>query len=241
VRTADALKGEFVGAVSHELRSPLNVILGYLEMAIDGELGPLTDSQAHALRRTQLQSLGLLEMITALLDLNRFEAGRVPLERRRVSLGELLRELREQTPDLWRRPGVALRCEIPDDLPPIETDRGKVKTVVRNLLHNALKFTDAGEVVLSVAPAPDGGQIVSVRDTGRGMPPEAVGYVFDMFRQVPGSGGGGVGLGLHIVQRLVGALGGHVEVTSELGRGSCFTVVLPPTPPAAAPPPPSPA
>jgi signal transduction histidine kinase len=227
VRLASAMKSEFAGAVSHELRSPLNVMLGYLEMLLDEGLGPVTDEQRDALRRTQRQSLALLEMITALLDLNRLEAGRLPVERRPVAIADLLDEIRQQLPDGWRRADVALRVDVDATLPPIRTDAGKLKTCIRNLLHNAFKFTERGEVTLSARPTAAGDLAIAVRDTGCGIPDEAMRYIFDMFRQVPGAGGGGVGLGLHLVRRLVEALGGTVSVTSEVGVGSCFTITLP--------------
>ena len=227
LRLASALKSEFVGAVSHELRSPLNVILGYTEMLRDGAMGAVSPEQAGALDRTHRQALALLEMITALLDLNRLEAGRLPVEGVPVVVEELLDELVEQIPDGWRRSGVALRVEAAAGLPVIVTDPGKLKTVLRNLVHNALKFTDRGHV--AVAAVPDGDDAVAflVEDTGCGIPEEALPYVFDMFRQVPGAGGGGVGLGLHLVRRLVAALGGAVSATSRVGAGTCFRVVVP--------------
>jgi len=230
VRAASALKGEFVGAVSHELRSPLNVILGYLEMALDRELGPLTEHLEQALRATQSQSMALLEMITALLDLNRFEAGRVPLERAPVAVGALLAEVADEIPHMWRRSAVALRVVASPGLPVVDTDRGKLKTVLRNLVHNALKFTTRGEVRVGAAVNERGAVLLTVEDTGCGIPEDALGYVFDMFRQVPGSGGGGVGLGLHIVRRLVDAVGGTVTVASRVGVGTCFTITLPHAP-----------
>lgn len=233
VRVASALKSEFVGAVSHELRSPLNVILGYLEMLLDRELGPLSAEQRAALGRTQAQAVTLLEMIAALLDLNRFEAGRLPIQRTRVDVGTLLDELVAELPESWQRPTVVLRTVVTPGMAPLATDRGKLKTIVRNLVHNALKFTDRGEVVVEAAPATDGATVLTVSDTGRGIAAEAIPYVFDMFRQAPGSEGGGVGLGLHIVRRFVEALGGSVTLTSEVGRGTRFTVALPGATPAA--------
>ncbi|MFN8543734.1 MAG: GAF domain-containing sensor histidine kinase [Candidatus Binatia bacterium] len=227
VREAAAIKSEFVGAVSHELRSPLNVILGYLEMALDHALGPLTSQQGEALARTQRQAMALLEMITALLDLNRFEAGRLPVESAPVPVAPLLAEVIEQVPDGWRRPDVELRVDLDRAPHSIATDRGKLKTVVRNLVHNALKFTDTGHVTLAAEPAPGGGLMITVADTGRGIPVESLPHVFDMFRQGPGATGGGVGLGLHIVRRFVDALGGTVTAASASGYGSCFTVTLP--------------
>ncbi|HUE30076.1 MAG TPA: ATP-binding protein [Verrucomicrobiae bacterium] len=227
VRRASAMKSEFVSAVSHELRSPLNVILGYLEMTLDGAFGPVNTEQRHALRRTQEQSVALLEMITALLDVNRLEAGRLPVQRAQVSVVQLLEEICEQLPETWRRPEVQLRRALAPGLPAIETDAGKLKTVVRNLLHNAFKFTERGHVTLGAGLTPAGDLAITVADTGCGIPPDAIHYIFDMFRQVPGSSGGGVGLGLHLVRRLLHVLGGTVSVASEVGKGTCFTVILP--------------
>jgi signal transduction histidine kinase len=227
VQLASALKSEFVGAVSHELRSPLNVILGYTEMLRDGAMGDVTPEQAGALDRTHRQALALLEMITALLDLNRLEAGRLPVEGVPVVVDDLLDELVDQIPDGWRRSGVALGVEVAAGLPVIVTDPGKLKTVLRNLVHNALKFTEHGRVTVAAVPDGDVGIAFVVEDTGCGIPDDALPYVFDMFRQVPGAGGGGVGLGLHLVRRLVAALGGTVSATSRVGVGTCFRVVVP--------------
>ncbi len=228
VQLAADLKSEFVGAVSHELRSPLNVIIGYAEMLRDGELGAVTAEQSAALDRTHRQAVALLEMITALLDLNRLEAGRLPVARAPVAVPVLLAELVEQLPPAWRRPEVRLRVDAPPGLALLVTDRGKLKTVLRNLVHNALKFTAAGEVWVTAAAVPGGRIAFTVRDTGAGIPDEAMPYVFEMFRQAPGVGGGGVGLGLHIVRRFVDALDGTVDVTSRVGVGTTFVVTLGP-------------
>ena len=226
VRAASALKSEFVGAVSHELRSPLNIVLGYVEMLLDEALGPLTGEQRDALRRTELQASTLLEMIEALLDLNRIEAGRLPVELAPVSLAALLHDVCEPMRRTVARPAVELRCEIEPGIGTIETDAAKLKTIVRNLVHNGLKFTEQGRVAVN-ARRLDGGELaIVVEDTGCGVPPDAIGYVFEMFRQIPGSPGGGVGLGLHIVHRLAEVLGARVLLHSEVGVGSRFTVIL---------------
>lgn len=227
VRAASRLKSEFVGTISHELRSPLNVILGYVEMLLDDGLGAIAPEQRRALDRTQRQALTLLEMITALLDLNRLEAGRLPIACTDTPVAPLLAELREQLPESWRRPDVALRFEIPDDLPVVWTDGAKLKTALRNLVHNALKFTTCGHVTLTAHATAAGDLVFAVADSGCGIPADALPYVFDMFRQAPGAGGGGVGLGLHIVRRFVEALGGTVQVESAVGVGTRFTVLLP--------------
>jgi signal transduction histidine kinase len=227
VRLAGAMKSEFAGAVSHELRSPLNVMLGYLEMLLDEGLGPITIEQREALHRTRRQSLALLEMITALLDLNRLEAGRLPVDRAPVALDRLLDEICQQLPDNWRRTDVVFRVDVEPGLPVVQTDAGKLKTCIRNLLHNAFKFTARGEVRLRATLTPSGDVAVGVRDTGCGIPADALPRIFDMFHQVPGAGGGGVGLGLHLVRRLIDALGGTVDVSSEVGRGTSFVITLP--------------
>jgi anti-sigma regulatory factor (Ser/Thr protein kinase) len=108
----------------------------------------------------------------------------------------------------------------------IETDPGKLKTVVRNLLHNAFKFTERGHVTLGAGIDETGAIVITVSDTGRGIPRDALDYVFELFRQVPGAGGGGVGLGLHLVRRLVQALGGTITVESTVGTGTCFRITL---------------
>ena len=228
VRQASAMKSEFVGAISHELRSPLNVMLGYFEMLLDGGLGgALHPEQAKAVERARRYAIALNEMITSLLDLNRLEAGRLPLDRARVDLAQLLSQIIRELPENWRHPAVELKTAVGYGLPPVETDPGKLKTVIRNLLHNALKFTHEGSVTLAARVTRAGALSISVTDTGRGIPPEAMGYIFDMFRQVPGAGGGGVGLGLHLVRRLLDVLGGSITVESQVGRGSCFTITLP--------------
>ncbi|MCW5891038.1 MAG: GAF domain-containing sensor histidine kinase [bacterium] len=227
VRAASRLKSEFVGTISHELRSPLNVILGYVEMLLDDGLGTLAPEQRRALDRTQRQALTLLEMITAILDLNRLEAGQLPLACADTPIAGLLAELREQLPESWRRPEVVLRFELADDLPVVWTDGAKLKAALRNLVHNALKFTAEGHVTLTAEATAAGDLLFTVADSGCGIPPDALPYVFDMFRQVPGAGGGGVGLGLHIVKRFVEALGGTVQVESGVGAGTRFTVRLP--------------
>jgi signal transduction histidine kinase len=149
------------------------------------------------------------------------------VDRTTVDVGALLDDIAMHLPESWRRPDVELRLEVALGLPRIERDSGKLKTVVRNLVHNPYEFTERGRVTLGARAGVGGAVEITVADTGRGIPPEAIDRVFEMFQQVPGSGGGGVGLGLHIVRRFVDVLGGTVAVSSEVGRGTCFVVTLP--------------
>jgi signal transduction histidine kinase len=242
LRAASTLKSEFIGTMSHELRSPLNAIIGYTDLLRD-EAAAATDPQAAArgdtLARVRFYALQLLEMIEATLDVNRLEAGRLPLRNVSTDLRTFMAEVRAGIPEYWGKPGVALEWSVPADLPVVELDAPKLVTVLRNLVHNALKFTERGRVGVharldiahpdAAIPTPD--QLTfTVTDTGVGIPPEQIGMVFEMFRQADGSDSrrhGGVGLGLYIVMRLTQALGGAVRVESVPGEGSTFTVAVP--------------
>jgi len=232
VREANRIKSEFVATVSHELRTPLNVILGYVDLLVEHALGELNPEQQDALSRVRARSLHLLDLIQDILDINRLESGRLPLSIDDFSVGEALHTVRNAVPAAWRRPGVELRFDTTHDQLVLRSDRSKIEMVVRNLVHNALKYTERGLVEVSVNPRPSARAVeFVVRDTGAGIPPDELPRIFDMFRQGNGAKrpieGGGVGLGLYIVRRLIEALGGTVTAESELGRGSQFTVSLP--------------
>jgi signal transduction histidine kinase len=242
LRAASTLKTEFINTMSHELRSPLNAIIGYTDLLRD-EAATATDpdaaSRGETLARVRFYALQLLEMIQATLDVSRLEAGRLPLHNVPVDLAAALTEIRDGVPEYWGKAGVALEWSIPSDLPIVEIDAPKLATVIRNLVHNALKFTERGRVHVharvDLAHPDDGGLqadqvVVTVSDTGVGIPGEQLGVVFEMFRQADGSDSrrhGGVGLGLYIVTRLTQALGGVVRVESRVGEGSTFTVAVP--------------
>ncbi|MDX2169175.1 MAG: PAS domain-containing sensor histidine kinase [Deltaproteobacteria bacterium] len=238
---ANHLKSEFVATMSHELRTPLNVIIGYNALLLDGEAGALAPEQARVLERVRANAMQLLDLIGATLDLSRLESGRVALDLEPVRLETLLGELAAHVQDA-DAPAVQFTCAIPADLPVLHTDAAKLRVVVKNLLGNALKFTPAGRVTLGAAACEDGVEIV-VSDTGIGIAPAAQQAIFEPFHQLRGSDGvpaGGVGLGLHIVKRLVTLLGGTIGLESTPGQGSTFRIRLPLAAPgsaAAAPPP----
>jgi signal transduction histidine kinase len=224
LRRADRFKSEFVSTMSHELRTPLGVIMGYAEILEDGDPSLWRD----AIARIKRSSTELLDMIQETLNLNRLESGRDLPVIETVALPPFWDELAIELAALPRPDGVALRFETAPDAV-LATDRRKVRVVVKNLVGNALKFTPAGEVVASCRMDGDAWTL-AVRDTGIGISPENLPVIFEMFRQADSSDRrayGGVGLGLHIVQRLISQLGGRVEVESTLGVGSTFRVVLP--------------
>ncbi|MBX3025254.1 PAS domain-containing sensor histidine kinase [bacterium] len=227
---ANRVKSEFVATMSHELRTPLNIILGYTELLRGGSFGDVTAEQREVLARVARSGDELLELITATLDLSRLESGRATLDLAPVDLPALLAAVAGEARELLRdKPAVALRCALAPDLPRLRTDAAKLKVVVKNLVSNAVKFTERGAVSLGAARRDDGIEVV-VADTGIGIAPEALPIIFEAFRQADSSMTrryGGVGLGLHVVRRLLSMLGGAVSVESAPGAGSTFRVWLP--------------
>jgi signal transduction histidine kinase len=220
------LKSEFVSTMSHELRTPLNVITGYLDMLED----PDWDDPRLALDRIRRANRELLELIEATLDLNRLESGQDRPAIEHVDLRALWAELEEECAALPGARAVRLSWVLANGAA-LRSDRRKLKTILKNLVGNAVKFTPEGEVVITCREA-ETSCTVTVRDTGIGIPAEHLPHIFDMFRQVDSTDRrayGGVGLGLHIVQRLCRQLGGWVRVESVPGQGSTFTVELPRT------------
>jgi signal transduction histidine kinase/DNA-binding response OmpR family regulator len=241
LQRANGLKSDFVATMSHELRTPLNIIMGYGGLLLDGMFGELSPEQARVLQQMGKSSRELLDLINATLDFSRLESGQLPLEVRGTQPGGLLRELEAEMRQPWSKQDVELAWEVPADLPPLETDPMKLRVVLKNVIANAMKFTNVGSVTVRLERSEDG-FVFTVTDTGIGMTPEALDVIFEPFRQADSSSTrehGGVGLGLHIVRRFVDMLGGTISVESEYGRGSTFRMWFPLTlPPSARQPPP---
>ena len=219
------LKSEFVSTMSHELRTPIAVIIGYADMLRDD---PTPSGLRFGLARIRHAAVELLDLVQATLDMSRLQSGRDLPQFELLALRPLLGELEATLADVPRTGDVALVWhEVPELW--LVTDRRKLSTILRNLVTNALKFTHVGRVEVDCAVEADRCRF-RVRDTGIGIPREHLSSIFEMFRQVDGSDSrahGGVGLGLYIVQALCRQLGGTIEVESEVGRGSTFTVTLP--------------
>lgn len=226
---ASQAKSQFLAVMSHELRTPLNAILGFTDLLAGEISGPLNEPQREHLDRIRTSSWHLLNLIDQLLSLSRIEAGRADLHIESVDIAALGRETARLIEPAAARKDLRLVASVPDHPIRARTDAGKVRQILLNLLNNAVKFTDVGEVELSILH--DNGWIhIRVRDTGIGIAPDHANRVFDPFTQVEpvsSRGRGGTGLGLSVTRQLARLLGGDVDLASELGRGSLFTVRLP--------------
>lgn len=231
LRRASAQKTELLGVVSHELRTPLSAILGYADLLREGALGPILGEQADALERLVVNGQGLVELINTTLHASRLDAGRVGLQISEFDLHEVVEQVRREFEVRAQTAKAVLTWPPAAAMPPLRTDRGKLKAVVRNLVDNALKFTPDGAVAVAVRYSPSIDWVaVSVRDTGIGIPAEALGSIFEMFGQVPGARAtsrSGVGLGLYLVRRYAELMGGRVTVRSTMGQGSEFVLEIP--------------
>ena len=228
---ASALKSQFLANMSHEFRTPLNAILGYTHMLLFGVSGAVTEVQRKSLSRIDSNSRHLLALINDILDITRIEAGRMPLTLTRFAIPELVSEVMAELEPIIKRSNLEVVGRISGKLPMLRSDRSKVKQIVLNLLSNALKFTPSGTVTIRVSQNVAARTItVGVTDTGVGIAREDQAKVFEDFRQLdssPTRGYGGTGLGLSICRRLSHMLGGTIELTSEVGKGSTFTLTLP--------------
>ena len=219
-------KSEFLATVSHELRTPLSAIMGYTEMALDSDLD-------ESLRTDALQSINrcsraLLHVVENTLALRRLEEGRDSVHLEKLSFAALWEELRQACSPLAFSNRVALRWQTDVEDLNLLTDKGKVSTIVRNLVSNALKFTEDGQVAVS-ADCDEEGLHLRVADTGIGIPQEDQERIFEMFRQADSKQRTrGTGLGLYIVRHFCEQLGGNVVLESNPGHGSVFIVTLPP-------------
>nr|BDT35411.1 response regulator [Myxococcus sp. MH1] len=224
-------KSEFLANMSHELRTPLNSSLILAKLLADNKTGNLTEEQVKFAQTISSAGNDLLALINDILDLSRIEAGKVEVVPEVFSLPRFVEGLGRSFQVLAQEKKIGFSTRVdPGCAESLETDPQRLGQVVRNLLANALKFTERGEVSLRVSPAGPGRVSFAVRDTGIGIPAHLQGLIFEAFRQADGSTHrkyGGSGLGLSISRDLARLLGGDVTVVSEAGRGSTFTVTVP--------------
>ncbi|HZM04636.1 MAG TPA: ATP-binding protein, partial [Candidatus Saccharimonadales bacterium] len=231
VEQASRYKSDFLANMSHELRTPLNSSLILAKLLADNREGNLSPEQIKYAQTIQSAGNDLLTLINDVLDLAKVEAGHMDLKAESFTPAELLDNLRRMFEPVAAGKGLALRMRIAADAPvTLEADRRRLEQVLKNLLSNAVKFTERGKVSLEVARAPNDCIAFTVRDTGIGIAADQQESVFEPFRQADGAANrkyGGTGLGLSISRELVRLMGGHIQLKSELGKGSVFILTLP--------------
>jgi PAS domain S-box-containing protein len=230
--SASRAKSEFLAAMSHELRTPLQAVIGFAGLLTDEITGPINDAQREQLGRIQTSATHLLDLIDQLLDISRSEAGTLRITPVAVNVCAEVREtIALIQPMADARSLSVLLTSCPDsELRDVEVDPSRFRQILLNLLTNAVKFTDNGEIGVTVASAGPDRFRVEVRDGGIGMTPEQLSHVFKPFYQAEGAlahRASGMGLGLAISYRLAEAMNGTLTATSELGAGSTFTLELP--------------
>ncbi|MDY7040344.1 MAG: ATP-binding protein [Chloroflexota bacterium] len=222
----EELRRNMVTDVAHELRTPLSNIRGYLEGLQDGVVEP----ERHIIDSLYEEAMHLNRLVDDLQELSLAEAGQLRLERRPVALADLVDKAVEAVRPRADAEGITLQVDLPEDLPLVDVDPQRIGQVLRNLLDNALTHTPSGEEIAVAASASGQWVEVGVRDTGSGIAAEDLPYVFERFYRADKSRSratGGAGLGLAIARQLVEAHGGQIEVESEIGRGTQFTLTLP--------------
>ena len=243
-----AARSRFLASVTHDLRTPVNAVLGYSQLLAQGVYGPMNDAQASALHKLSASCAQLLSIVDDLLDLSKLDTGRIELRPDQVDLPALIRDAVGAVEIDAQGKGIDLRIELAASLPRLRTDPARVRQILLNLLSNAVKFTPRGSVTVTARhivaenrtagplapccpPGEEGWVGIAVTDTGIGIPAAYLESIFDEFVQVaPPQGEGsaaGVGLGLAISSRLARLLGGELRVESEPGVRSTFELFLP--------------
>jgi len=228
---ASRYKSDFLANMSHELRTPLNSSLILAKLLADNAGGNLTPEQVQYAQTIRSAGNDLLSLINDILDLSKIEAGRMEIRPEEVLLAHLVDDVVRIFKPVAEQKGLHFRIDVNPGMPAsIETDRQRLEQVLKNLLSNAMKFTEKGDVALTISRLPDGRIALAVSDTGIGIAPHQQHAVFEAFRQADGTTNrkyGGTGLGLSISRELTRLLGGEILLESESGRGSVFTIVIP--------------
>ena len=229
LETASRHKSQFLANMSHELRTPLNAIIGFTRLVLRKTEGQIAPLQKDNLQKVLVSSEHLLNLINGVLDLSKVEAGRMEVFAETFKLDEIVRVAVATVEPMLKDGRVRLVTELAPEMPSLHTDRDKLKQSLLNLLSNAAKFTEKGQIKVSAWPE-NGSLKLVVSDTGIGMTPDALKVIFDEFRQADMSTTrkyGGTGLGLALVKKFVELMGGAIVAESEAGKGSKFIMTLP--------------
>ncbi|MBW4528117.1 MAG: PAS domain-containing protein [Phormidium tanganyikae FI6-MK23] len=227
---SDRLKDQFMATISHELRTPMNAILGFSHLLLKRVASLEDQNLAHMVDRILRNSQHLLELIEELLDFSKLKSRRLQLRPTGFDLTKIATDTAQELRCLADQKGIALNVDIAQETLSIVNDPVRVRQIITNLLSNAIKFTEVGQVTLGIWELPEGRILLAVQDTGIGIDPSDHDRVFHEFWQVNQSStrnSGGTGLGLAIVHALVELMGGTISIESKIGQGTTFRVELP--------------
>jgi NtrC-family two-component system sensor histidine kinase KinB len=227
----DELKNNLVATVAHEFRTPLTSLRMAVHLCAEESVGPLNDKQLDLMQAARQDTERLQQIVDDLLDLSRIQAGRMELHRRQVSVESLIREAILPFASAARDKNVTLKAELPPGLGEVEVDTERLQLVLANLIGNAVRYTPAGGSIVVRGRRLETAAVIEVQDSGPGIPKQYQAAVFDKFFRMPGSGAGGAGLGLYIAKEITLAHGGRLNLSSEPGQGSLFSLELPAAPP----------
>lgn len=227
IRRLETVRQDFVSNVSHELRTPLAALKALAETLQEGALEDPPAARGF-LERMNSEIDNMAQLVQELLELSRIESGRVPLQKAPLDAGEAVRAAVERIRLQAGRAGLTLQVETDENLPVVPADRERIEQVLVNILHNAVKFTPPGGTITASARASAGGVTMTIRDTGRGIPPADLERIFERFYKTDKArSGGGTGLGLSIARHIVDAHHGTIRAESQPGAGSAFHIFLP--------------
>ena len=227
---ASRLKSDFLAMMSHELRTPMNAVMGFSQLLLQGYPDPLSEQQLNMVQRIFDNSQKLLDMLNEVLDFSKIESGRFQLSSANFSLELLVRSTLAELQALALQKDLQLQIDFQLSDSEVCGDEAAIRRILINLISNAIKFTETGNIVVRVADIEGDRILMTVKDTGIGIPAEHLLHIFEPFRQVDQTitrQQGGTGLGLAIIHALVEAMQGTIEVNSTVGEGSEFQIVLP--------------
>ncbi len=222
-------KLDFLDRMSHELRTPLNSVLGFTNVLLKNKNLTSSPRELDYLQRIRLNGMHLLDLVNDLLDLNRIEKGEMTVHLKDLDLGSLIAETVDHVEDWGLKENVKAHFVVPPDLDPIRADESRLRQVLRNLVGNAVKFTDEGSITVRVDAEGSTVRRIEVEDTGIGVPPDRIETIFMAFEQGDGAktrAQQGTGLGLAISRALCDMMGMQLSMESVLGEGSTFTITL---------------